>query len=661
MDAPRQVGLAGRYVLEGNAQVADVLTEPLRRLVINPIVTALGGTPLMSTTQAVGSLADQAGFPQPQGPNERVIGDASKLLAGAGGAMKLAGVVAPALWGTASKVADAFTKYAGAQAASAIGAGAAGGSVREAGGGPWAQFGASLAGGVLTPWAVSLIGNAGRSAANATREVFSPKDIEATLKVELERAGVDWNALSREAQLKLADDAKKAVYSGQPLNSDALRRLADFRNVGATPTMGSITQNPGLVTAERNLSKQQANTTSPLGPNLSQIENANAQKVVGTLESAASSPLDTYATGQQIIAAVEANNAARNAVKRGLYADAEKAAGRQIPMDSEGFLNLAESNLNQINRTRWLPGQVRRLLNDIKSGKTAFDVNTIDNLKTLLAQEARASANGNVRAAVGAVRDALEQTGPSMPVRVPTGSTLPITEQTAGRLRAFDAARPQMTEEALAAFDRARAFARSQFEWQKSAPFIEDALNGATPDKFVDTHIIRAPVEDLAKVRRFVENDPTLRDAIRKQLIEYIMKRGRVDSDVVKFSSAGMKDALDALGVRKLAMFFDPKEIGQIRSAINVGRYMQAQPIGSAVNNSNTAAMVWGRLSDILAKGSALPVVGPMIAGPVRNVTIGMQGRAYANAPNALLSAPPKQQIPLNALLLSAAAPRSDQ
>lgn len=663
MDVPRQIGLTGRYALEGNAQVADVLTEPLRRLVINPIINAFGGTPLMSTTQAVSSLADRAGFPQPQGANERVIGDASKLLAGVGGSIKLAGALAPAAESTAGKIVGSFTNAADAQAASAVGAGLAGGAVREAGGGPWAQFGASLAGGVLTPWGASFVQNTGKSAANATRSIFAPKDIEAVLKVDLNRAGVDWNALSREAQLKLAEDARKAVYSGEPLNADALRRLADFRNVGATPTMGAVTQNPGLVTAERNLAKQQANTTSPLGPNLSQIENTNAQRVISTLEGSADSPLDAYATGQTIIDRVAAQDAAANTTKRALYGEAEATAGRQIPLDSQGFVAEAFANLQKSNRAPWLPAPVRTVLNTLSAGKGQFTVDTIDQLKTLLAQETRKAqraGDGATVAALSDVRNALENVGLA-PNVAQTGSAVPITAATAERLSQRTGQAQGLSAEALAAFDRARAFARSQFEWQKSAPFIEDALSGATPDKFVDTHILRASVEDLAKVQRFVANDPTLREAIRKQLIEYIMQRGRVDSDIVKFSSAGMFDAFKALGPRKLAMFFDPKEIGQIRSAINVGRYSQSQPIGSAVNNSNTAAMIWGRLSDILAKGSALPVIGPMVAGPARSLTIGMQGRAYANVPNALVTQAPRQPIPLNALLLSAAAPGSDQ
>lgn len=114
------------------------------------------------------------------------------------------------------------------------------------------------------------------------------------------------------------------------------------------------------------------------------------------------------------------------------------------------------------------------------------------------------------------------------------------------------------------------------------------------------------------------------------------MKRGGADSDVTKFSSKGMKDALDSLGDRKLELFFTPQEITQLKSAVNVGRYMQSQPIGSAVNNSNSGAMLMGRLSDFLSKGSGIPGVGPWAAGPLQGVTMSAELNSMRNLSNGL-------------------------
>lgn len=656
MEIPRQVGLAARYAVEGPAQVADLLTEPVRNLVMNPILRAFGAPQIEgSTSQAATRLADAVGLPSPENANERVVGDASRSVAGAGVPIGLAGK------GT-SALAKSLAQAPGAQAASAAGAGLAGGSVREAGGGPGEQFVASLAGGLAAPAALRLGQNAAQSATTAARKVFAPRDIEATLKAEFDRAGMDWAGLSRKVQMDLAKEAEAAIYSGQPLNTAALRRLADFRNVEAIPTMGAVTQNPALVTQERNLAKQLANTTQPTGAvNLPMVENANTQRVLQTLEGMADSPLDTYATGKAISERVVSTNAAKDAVKRGLYNEARDSSGRAIPLDRDGFVNQAFDNLAQNNRGPWLPDQVRQVLNTLSKGGGEFTVDTIDQLKTLLAQESRATANGNTRAALSAVRDALENVQPA-PLHRATGSTAPVTGQMAAGLRAVDAATPRMSQESLDAFNRARAFARSQFEWQKSAPFIEDALEGIPPDKFVDKHVLRAAVEDLDKLAKFSANDPEIRNAVRKQLLEFIVRKGSGDSDIVKIgSSKAMKDALDAIGDRKLALFFDPKEVGQIKSAVNVARYIQAQPAGSAVNNSNTGAMVWGRLSDLLLKGERVPVLGPLAAKPLRGFTMNMQGREAFNTADALMIARQRQKMPVTPLLLAAGVPRGDQ
>jgi hypothetical protein len=228
--------------------------------------------------------------------------------------------------------------------------------------------------------------------------------------------------------------------------------------------------------------------------------------------------------------------------------------------------------------------------------------------------------------------------------------------------------------QAMGAFDTARSFARSRREWQQSAGFIEDALGGATPDKFVQKHIIGAPVEELAKLRKEIGgsgisasrevgqvnpnataggNGETL-ESVRKQLVSYILERGRADSDTGSFASASMKDALKAIGDRKLALFFSPQEIQSIKSAVNVGRYMYSQPPGSAVGNSNTGAVLLGnRLSSMLDRISPLPVVGPMVAQPLQGGLLQMQARSMRNLSQGLLA----PQAPVPSMIPSLAIP----
>ena len=127
-------------------------------------------------------------------------------------------------------------------------------------------------------------------------------------------------------------------------------------------------------------------------------------------------------------------------------------------------------------------------------------------------------------------------------------------------------------------------------------------------------------------------------ESVRKQLVSHILERGRADGDTIKFSSAGMNDTLKAIGDRKLSLFFSPDEIQQLRSAVNVGRYMQSQPIGSAVNNSNTAGAMLGRLGATLDRISPVPGVGPLVAQPLQGGLLQLQMRGMNNVGKGLLS-----------------------
>lgn len=632
-EIPRQVGLTARYGLEAFGQTA---------------------------------LPNILGLPSPQNANERVVADASRVAVGAMGLAKGAGYASQFIDKAARPVVANVTRLMGEnlgpQLTGTMAAGTAGGSVREAGGGPTEQFIASIIGGVggsLVYGPVAAAANAGRA---GVQRLFAPKDIQGEVRVILERTGIKWSDLSAAAQAQLVKDAEKALYSGEPLNADALARLAHFRNIGATPTRGAVTMDPRQVTLEQNLAKSQANMDRPIGPDLSQIQNNNARTVLSTIDGTERSPLDAYGAGQAVQGNIVKKDAAMKSAEDALYRQARDAAGRDIPLDRGAFVDQAWANLAQNNRAPWLPDQVKQVLNTLSKGEGQFTVDTIDQLKTLLAQESRATSNGNTRAAIAAVRDALENAQPAVQ-RNPTGSTVPVTGAQGARLAAADQAGDAITADTLGKFDAARSQARQRRTWQESAKFVEDALDGQDPGQFTKRHIVGATLEDLTKLRAEIKNDMTAVQGVRRQLVNYIMERGRADTDVTKFSSAGMEAAFQQIGKRKLGLFFSSDEIQQLESAIKVAKYQQAQPIGSAVNNSNSGAMVIGRvLNSILNAGQTAPVIGPMVAAPITGARIGLQARSAASVPNALVTQTPAQQpTPINALLALALLPRSEQ
>lgn len=670
----RQGGLTARYLLEGLPQTADLVMSPVRGAV-NAVSGAFGGPQASTLTEMGTQLADKVGLPAPETPQERVVGDASRMVAGAIGGAGPAGAASRATTTTApvtSRVLAQVAKAPGTQAISGAAAGAAGGVTREQGGSPLEQVVAALVAGVAAPTLAGAAQRGTGAARAAVAKRLDPERLDVALRAELGRAGINWEDLGAQVKMQLRQDVENAIYSGQPLRPDALRRLTDYRNVGATPLLGDITQDPVILTRQRNLAKQVANQRNPVGSSreLPQLENQNAGRVLSTLEGAAQSPLDAYGTGQRIIGHIRNVDDQAAQAEGALYRQARDAAGRDIPLDRGDFVNRAFSNLANTNRASFLPESVGKMLDQIAAGTVTvggqqhpvpFNVDTIDQLKTVLASASRATADGNTKAAIKAVRDALEGAQPAASVTKPNfGAGQVVNGGTAQAMRNADGA----PAEAMAWFDQARAAARGRRQWQESAGFIEDALGGAAPDNFVKKHIINATVEDLAQLRHEIgtggpsagrelstavnqsaapsgaEQSADMLNAVRKQLVDYIMQRGRADADTTKFSSAGMKDALNALGDRKLSLFFTPQEIAQIKSAVNVGRYMQSQPIGSAVNNSNSGAMLSGRLSDMLSAGGGIPGVA-LAADPLQGTVLNLQARSMRDLSKGLTNQPP--------------------
>lgn len=654
----RQLGLTGRYAVEGALQLPGMIANVPASLA-NTAMDAAGvdWQRFPDQNAAVSAALTRAGLPQPETATERVVGDISRTLSGTGAVLGVAGNVAGGATGATQRAAETLAANPAAQAASAVGAGGAGGLVREGGGGPWEQFAASLLGGIAAPYALSKAQQAGQAAAGAVRRALAPNEIDSQVKIVFERAGVHWADLSEGARRSLVEDAKAAVYSGQQLDDAALRRLADYRVVGAKPLTGDITQDPGLITQQRNLAKQQANMGATLGDDLSSVQNQNAKTVLSTLDDAARSPSDSYATGQAIIDKVSSVDDAIATKQSALYKTARDAAGQDIPLSRRGFIDNAFDALTKENKLAFLPPEVRAMLNDISLGEvtvngqkypTPFDVRTIDSLKTTLAAASQ-SPNGNTRAAVKLVRQALDNVQPEAHMPSFGGTQVATAADTAKTAQV--AALPA---EALKLLDKARKLSRTRFEWRESSPFIEDALTGADPNKFVQKHIIGGKVEDLAKLRKLVGGDPAMREAVRARLIEYIKNRGNADSDVTRFSSKGMEDGLKALGDRKLTMWFTPQELAKVKSAINVAKYMQAQPIGSAVNNSNSGAVVVAKALEGLQKVASVAPLG--IGTTINGISTAVKSRQLQDLGSALAVPSQPQPLPAVPLLFGAGA-----
>lgn len=510
---------------------------------------------------------------------------------------------------------------AGQRALSGAAIGAAGGALQPVTEGDFAaekakQIGmGAVAGGIASPAIEGLVRvavpvvNTAASLIRRAGSALRPQQYDNLVAQALEANGIKWSDLGKQAQDAIRQDVVRALQAGGQADAEAIRRLADIRAVGATPTRGAVSLDPVQITAERNLAKAGANSTDESLQRLAQVEAENNRALIGRLNALqGGSPADEFSTGALTIRALQGRDAQAQNTVRDLYRRAEDMNAGAITLDGTQFVNVASRALDESRRGAFLPGQVRTVMQEIAERQqrgVRMTLNDVEQLRTILAAEARKAArsgDGNAQAAISVVRDALEGT--------PTDS-----------LRG---------EAANAAFNRARAAHRARMQMREESPALAAALDGAEPDQFVRKFITGqgASVADVNALRRSLAGNPEAMDAVRGQIINHLKSRatGGAADEVATISQKRLNDAINAIGDRKLAAFFSPEEVAQIRQVGRVASYLQVQPKGSAVNNSNTASAALGVLDRIVSR---VPFGDAAIRTPIQNFT---QQREARNA-----------------------------
>ena len=628
-DAPRQLGLTARYGIEGTANTLGMPVEPLRQAV-GAMSGAVGGPEPMPLSTMGQKLADLLGLPKPRSasvmdrptglatvlPSEEVVGDVARSMASAGSFMPAASAVQKATTGVTSNVAGQLASNPSLQTLAAAGSGYGGGSVRETGGDPLQQFGASLVGGMVAPLAAGGLKAGATSATQRFKPEPSIADVDQVITLKLGQSGLDFSRLPEQVQKSLRADVQNAMKTGGDLGGDAMRRLLDFRMIeGATPTKGMVTLDPRQITLEQNLAKAGMNSQDTNLQTLGNVQNQNNQALINALNQRGAGDVRSpylLEAGEANVGKISAMDAAKQAETSALYKAAQDTAGGTIPLDRSGLINNIDAALSAQNKNAFLPAEIRSTLNAIAKGETTidgksfpvpFDVNALDNLMTTIATASRSTNDGNVKGALKLVRDAIEQTE-IKPIKADLGGGL-VTAETAAGLRLADA----QPKELLDALNKARSAHRERMTWQESSKPVEATVNGMQPDQFVRKFVLSGDVADAAAVAK--TGDPT---ATKSAILTHLKDKalgGRSD-ETGKFGAATYNKAIKDIGDKKLELFFSPEEITELKRLGRVAEYMTLQPAGSAVNNSNSGALVLGAGIDVIT--NALGVGFPGVA-----------------------------------------------
>lgn len=630
-----QVGLTARYALEGPAQLLDIVSTPVRDLITDPVVRTVRGSGLTlsdlvtnstpkrfqskSTSELFSSAADWLGLPRPEGEYEETVGAGARAMAGGGGAAGAARGASGYVVGQGSKaVLGSLAANPAAQIAGGAGGGVAGEVAKNAGLNEYGQLAASVAGGM----AGGAAGNAamkvtGRASEALGRRLgldpmpeFHPKSMSDTqlstvLRNRLSLTGGNWDAIPANVQKSLMDDLRKA-NSLDGLDARAMQRLADLRALGVTPTRGTVTLDPVQLTNEKNLAKAGANSNLSNMQGLAQVEHANNNRLIQVLQEL---------EGGQETGAVTAGRTLSTdiAQQRDALRSAEEAAWRAAKADPAYRMPMQAHVLGEINAALddaglmpFMDARISAYIHALQTNPENFTPQAYRNLQSMLSNAMR--AGGNEAAAAGAARDALERAAirPAAS-QIPNPGGLPTTSRTAQQMRATD----PMPGNAMEAVDSARQATRAAYSYEDSSPLVRSALSdgaSADPTRLAQRFVINGTADEAAEVARNLtpEGLRVMRNAIATHIKKAALN-GSAD-EVGKISQKSLNSAINALGPEKLGLFFSPAEVQQLQRVGRVASYIQVQPAGSAVNNSNSGTLMLGKgLNALLGITNKLP------------------------------------------------------
>lgn len=355
------------------------------------------------------------------------------------------------------------------------------------------------------------------------------------------------------------------------------------------------------------------------------------------------------ATGERVLDALNRTaGVARGDINR-LYSSARDTAGRSAELNGSAFTTRANQDLDQALLGGALPESVATHLNRIARGEVPFNVDYAEQLKTAIGNLQRNSSDGQQRMALGLVRRALDETPLRSAPQVNPGN-LPAVP---GTVPPSPAA---LGEQSINAFNQARSANRAFMQRVEQTPALQAAIDGAQPDKFVQQFIIGqgrdASVSAVSRLRNEIGGDAQALEAVKQNIVSHLRNAATNGTeDVTKFSPAAYNKALNSIGERKLSQFFDSQELRRLHAVGRTGTLMTSQPAGSAVNNSNSGALLLGRGLDMLdSVAGRLPLgLDTTIQGVLRGT---QQGRALS-VPRSLLNQ--QTRTPISDLLGPAA------
>jgi len=385
--------------------------------------------------------------------------------------------------------------------------------------------------------------------------------------------------------------AQLAKENPASIDPKVLERYVDADSVGVQLLKGQATQDPNLISFERNVRGQDPRLVEALSR-----QNQALQKKVGEVKEKTAPNVfaPDYVANAESAMEFIGNKIKQNESAVGdAYKALDEFGAGKIEVDSKTFGQNAIKALSEKEDIDFLPSIIKNKLDTYTEGKP-MNFAQYENLRTQIARETRKAQkadDGNAVHALTLVRGELEK--------------LPLIGETV---------------QAKALADKARATAKAEFDLlNRDSPnynkVYADLVNGKTDTKdFIQSAVLRSKNKDFAKTMELFD-DPTSKQHLRAGALDIIIRDSTDASG--KFKPAAFAKAIENLDVNKKLDVLFGEEAQTLRKIAKTGQLVEARPAGAFVNESNTATALAAQYGKKLAE--QIPVVGRFVE-PARQV-----------------------------------------
>ena len=223
------------------------------------------------------------------------------------------------------------------------------------------------------------------------------------------------------------------------------------------------------------------------------------------------------------------------------YTNLEELNNGKFPLDAKKVAQNALEKLNEKDDIDFLPDTWKKRLDDYASGEKDLNLNKFEHLRTQLATAIRGEGNGNIRNAIGHIKDALEE--------------LPLTDETAIEFKdAADTARSLFRQQKDLLNPKKSTYNKlySMAYEDNRTPMEIETGNVAHPASkgFFENFVAgnKTTPADLSRAIQLVGKDTPAHHEIIAGLADHLKQKAGVIDDKGNISQAALNKELNKLG-----------------------------------------------------------------------------------------------------------------